>query len=586
MQTPAISWKDWEEKNFKRARSESRPILLYISASWCHWCHVMEEDTLSHPEVVRQITAHFLPIRVDSDKRPDINNRYNMGGWPTVAILTPEGEVLAGETYLPTGSMLQMLNQVHEAYQTDKQGILRRMEGRNKRREKQSVPSISSGKADLKVVESVGEWLKRTFDPDFGGFMGPMKFPMPGVLELALLLYKRSGEAGWLRMVTATLDAMRDSSIHDPVDGGFFRYSVSQDWEQPHYEKMLETQAGLLRSYLMGFQATQDVRYRITAQDILRYVMTWLWKDDGPWFCGSQSADQEYYQSSEEDRDDLAPPPVDGVLYTHWNAMMVRELLKASVLLEEPGYQSQAFNVLEVLLKRCLDDQGGAVHYYWDGRPSPFGFLVDQVCLMLALIEAYAVTGEERYLEEAHGLMDIALGRFWDSRAGCFRDRIVKAGDRGILAQPIYPLDDNARMVEVLLRLSVLTGLEKYREKANTTLSYFADRYEAYRLYAAPYAIAVDQLFRPPLMISIVSPFGDPQRGAFVIAAEKISDPWKVIEHLDAEMDAHRIEARGYPVSGVAMAYLCVGQTCFPPVHRPEELSQMAEHHLSKTPQE
>jgi uncharacterized protein len=586
MQPPGIKWQDWEEKNFKRAQSESRPILLYISASWCHWCHVMEEDTLSHPEVVRQITAHFLPIRVDSDKRPDINNRYNMGGWPTVAILTPEGDVLAGETYLPTGSMLQMLNQVHEAYQTDKQGMLHRIEGRKKRREKKAVPSISSGKADLKVVESVGEWLKRTFDPDFGGFMGPMKFPMPAVLELALLLYKQTGEDGWLRMVTATLDAMRDSSIHDYVDGGFFRYSVSQDWEQPHYEKMLETQAGLLRSYLMGFQATQDVRYRVTAQDILRYVLTWLWKDDGPWFCGSQSADQEYYQSSDEDRDDLAPPPVDGVLYTHWNAMMVRELLKASVLLEEPGYQSQALNVLEVLLKRCLDDQGGAVHYYWDGRPSPFGFLADQACLMLALIEAYEVTGEERFLEEAHGLMDIALGRFWDSRAGCFQDRIVKAGDCGILEQPIYPLDDNARMVEGLLRLSVLTGLEKYREKANTALSFFTDRYEAYRLYAAPYAIAVDQLFRPPLMISIVSPFGDPQRGAFVIAAVKISNPWKVIEHLDAEMDAHRIEARGYPVSGAATAYLCVGQACFPPVHRPEELSRVTENPLSKTPQE
>jgi uncharacterized protein len=581
MQASSIAWQDWDEETFNRAHSESRPILLYLSASWCHWCHVMEEDTLSHPEVIRQVSAHFLPIRVDSDKRPDINNRYNMGGWPTVAILTPEGDVLAGETYLPTGSMLQMLNQVHEAYRTDRQGMLRRIEEQNKLRKKQSAPSVPSGGADLKVVQSVGEWLIRTFDPDFGGFMGPMKFPMPSVLELALLLYKRNGEAKWLRMVTATLDAMRDGSIHDPVDGGFFRYSVSQDWEQPHYEKMLETQAGLLGSYLMGFQTTQDVRYRITAQDILRYVTTWLWKDDGPWFCGSQSADQEYYQSGEEDRDHLTPPPVDGVLYTHWNAMMVRELLKASVLLEEPAYQSQALNVLEVLLKRCLDGQTGVAHYYSDGRPSPYGFLADQACLTRALIEAYEVTGEERHLEQAHGLMDITLSLYWDKRAGCFRDRVVKAGDRGILAQPIYPLDDNARIVEALLRLSVLTGLEKYRELANTTLSALADRYEAYRLYAAPYAIAVDQLCRPPLMISIVAPFGDRKREAFVLAAERISDPWKVIEHLDAEMDAHRIEARGYPVGGEAMAYLCLGRTCFPPVHRPEELSQMAEQQLS-----
>ena len=136
---------------------------------------------------------------------------------------------------------------------------------------------------------------------------------------------------------------------------------------------MLETQAGLLMSFLQGYQMTDNILYRSTAQDIIRYVMDYLWEAEGPWFCGSQTADQEYYQSSEEDRDTLPPPAVDRILYTDQNAMMVRSLLKASVLLKEPHYQIQALKVLDVLMKCCLDYERGVMHYY-DGRSSQFEF--------------------------------------------------------------------------------------------------------------------------------------------------------------------------------------------------------------------
>ncbi|MCA9518935.1 MAG: DUF255 domain-containing protein, partial [Myxococcales bacterium] len=33
----------WAPATFARARAERRPVLLHLAASWCHWCHVMEE---------------------------------------------------------------------------------------------------------------------------------------------------------------------------------------------------------------------------------------------------------------------------------------------------------------------------------------------------------------------------------------------------------------------------------------------------------------------------------------------------------------------------------------------------------------
>ncbi|HET7339308.1 MAG TPA: DUF255 domain-containing protein, partial [Candidatus Dormibacteraeota bacterium] len=89
-----IDWHPWSPEAFEQAKSSRKPILLSISAVWCHWCHVMDETTYSHPGVIELINSEYVPIRVDNDVRPDINQRYNMGGWPTTAFLTPAGDIL------------------------------------------------------------------------------------------------------------------------------------------------------------------------------------------------------------------------------------------------------------------------------------------------------------------------------------------------------------------------------------------------------------------------------------------------------------------------------------------------------------
>jgi uncharacterized protein YyaL (SSP411 family) len=115
-----ISWQDWGEEAFRLARSLDVPILLSISAVWCHWCHVMDQTTFADPEVASLIAARFVPVRVDNDKRPDINARYNMGGWPTVAFLTPGGETLSGGTYMPPPAFKEALQQISDYYRDNR----------------------------------------------------------------------------------------------------------------------------------------------------------------------------------------------------------------------------------------------------------------------------------------------------------------------------------------------------------------------------------------------------------------------------------------------------------------------------------
>ena len=110
-----IGWRPWGEKAFQEAQVADKPVLLAISAVWCHWCHVMDRTTYSDPDVAALINERYVPVRVDTDLRPDINDRYNQGGWPTTVFLTPSGHVLYGGTYLPAEQLIGVLGELGAA---------------------------------------------------------------------------------------------------------------------------------------------------------------------------------------------------------------------------------------------------------------------------------------------------------------------------------------------------------------------------------------------------------------------------------------------------------------------------------------
>ena len=114
--TDAVAWLPWGHEAFEFAQDNDRPILLSINAVWCYWCHEMDAGAYADPDVIKFVNHHFTPVRVDTDHRPDVNARYNVGGWPTTSFLTPHGGFMAGATYLPPDQLLAMLDEVRRAY--------------------------------------------------------------------------------------------------------------------------------------------------------------------------------------------------------------------------------------------------------------------------------------------------------------------------------------------------------------------------------------------------------------------------------------------------------------------------------------
>lgn len=557
----SIQWRPWGEAAFREARELNRPIFLSISAVWCHWCHVMDEESFEHPEVVRRLNRDFVPVRVDSDRRPDINARYNMGGWPTVALLDFEGRVVAGETYLPTGTFLQFLSQI------------KREETPGPRANPTEIqpPPKTAAPLDEEMIRTVAGYLERAFDPEFGGFGGPPKFPQPAAIELAFHLHHRTGDPKWLERAKLTLDAMRDGEIHDRVDGGFFRYATRGDWDKPHYEKLLDANSRLLSLYLQAFRLTGDASYRFTAHGILDYLFTTLAVEGEAWFCGSQTADAEYYRLPEEDRIGIAPPPMDRTLYTDHNASTASGLLQAGILLDDPAYLDSGIRLLTTLLARCRHFEQGMYHYIDEKAWLP-GHLSDQVQMMAALEDSFEATGEWRYLDHACDLAGIMARYLWDEARGGYWDLPADSGREGFLSVRIKPFAENAAAAMGLTRLTHLTGDEAHRMHAGKVLQHLAGEIRRYKHHAAPFGLALERFLIPPLQVHVVGERGEGAWSPLLRAAHRISSPWKVVLPLDREANRDRIESLGYRPSREAAAYVCIGSRCLPPMTRPEEL--------------
>jgi uncharacterized protein YyaL (SSP411 family) len=563
-----IRWRTWDAEAFADAAQQDKPVLLAISAVWCHWCHVMDETTYSNPEVIRAINERYIPIRVDNDQRPDINARYNMGGWPTTALLTPAGMTLTGGTYVPEAQMLRMLDQVERFYREHKADIQERVGKLETSRRMQPASNADLREAmAVRVVEEIAD----AYDDVYGGFGVQPKFPQTEQLELLLLEHRLFGEPRLYDMVAKTMRAMAGRGMYDHVEGGFFRYSTTRDWSVPHFEKMAEDHAGLLRVLAILALIGRDSEFGATLRSATAYVLTVLRNPDSPFFGGSQDADETYYALPLEERRKLQPPYVDRTVYANWNASLASALYAAAAAMDD-GSLAQAATLALDALHEGMRDQAGLLYHYLPPRGSPQtrGLLTDQAAYLRALVDAHEYTGEARFLDRAEQLVCALDARFAHAD-GPYDDRAALEERLGNLVFTDRPLHENAILADTLLRLAALTANSRYLKSAVAILAAYAKTYGQAGSFAAPYARAVRRYLTPAATLSIV---GEPAATATLRAsARRLPEPFVGIRTLDPA-DSASLRERGYDPSLAPAAYVCRGTVCAPPTDDPAKIAE------------
>jgi uncharacterized protein YyaL (SSP411 family) len=530
-----INWRGWTEQAFAEAGKLDRPILLSISAVWCHWCHVMDETTYSNSGVIDLINREYVPIRVDNDVRPDINQRYNMGGWPTTAFLTPSGDILTGATYLPADQMADALARVAGYYRTNQPEIANRvLEGR--KRAGSGVVRSAGTLAD-EIVDEVVEAVRNAYDPEYGGFGSAPKFPQTDAILLLLEQAQLNADPELRAMATHTLEMMAAGGTYDHVEGGFFRYSTTQDWSVPHFEKMLEDHAGLVNALaLAGLQEALDTTTGYLDR-VLRDPVTGL-------YAGSQDADEHYYSLDAGGRAQAGAPYVDRRIYTSWNAALAIAYLDAAARCERPALRDRAAVLLERLFTDRYQPAAGLAHS--DGVT---GQLPDQVWGLWSAVRAHqAGLGDVARVREpviAQHLED----QFADPDLGGYFDH-AGAEQLGRLGERIKPLVENSIAAMALVELDELVGdpNQPYAARARRALESVAALPRQYGLMASVFARALDRL-RHTLKVST----GNAQ----LARAALLAHPYAVIEPNDDDR-----------------AVVCVGTICLAPVSTPAAVGE------------
>jgi thioredoxin 1 len=97
------------------ARQQGKPILLFFTATWCHYCHEMARESFTNNQVIN-MSDHFVCILVDADASPMICRTYGVRGFPTIQFLSSYGAPL--QQVVGKQGTNELINQMNSALQS------------------------------------------------------------------------------------------------------------------------------------------------------------------------------------------------------------------------------------------------------------------------------------------------------------------------------------------------------------------------------------------------------------------------------------------------------------------------------------
>jgi uncharacterized protein YyaL (SSP411 family) len=496
-----VRWFEWSDAAFQKAQAEDKPIVLDISAPWSHGCRVMDRETYGDAEVAALLNQDYVPVRVDCDRRPDINDRFNLGGWPTTAFLTPKAQLLGGATYVARDQMKQLLVQLKHGYAANKAKIAEEITRRDEKiREALQPQQTGVAQLTMEVFRKTLRGIVATHDSLQGGFGKAPKFPLVPSLRVVLEAYEETQGPDFGQVLNKTLDAIANKGMYDHEQGGFFHYVTNDSWTMARFEKLGEDNAALIRLYLDASLVMGEDKHRAKALHALDWAKRTLLDPARGVFYGSQAADDDYYSSNPKDRAKREAPPVDRTVYVPASALMASTFLRASQVTGDAEPAKTALRGLDWLLRECVRD--GAVAHYHDGQARLFVLARDPIALASALLDAWDHTGEKRYLDVAETMTEDVLRRFWSDSEKGIVDRATDAVDRGDLTLQRKNMPENASAAESFARLWRITGAERHKRCAEKILLSYPDFEDSYGHPTAEYAMAADWLVRPPTEVT------------------------------------------------------------------------------------
>lgn len=486
-----VYWYPFGDEAIEKARKQDKPILLSIGYPSCHWCHVMMRESFCDLEIAAAMNRLFVNIKVDKEERPDIDKVYQItfqllmaqvGGWPLTLFINPHTLIpYYGGTYFPKtiegkAGFKDLLPKLNEIYYHDRERIHQQETQISALLQimTQSRPSfVAPNSANL--IHKAEIALANEFDPAHGGFGVDTKFPNCPCIDFVL----QSTDTMTRHMGLTTLMSMSEGGIYDQLGGGFFRYTINNDWQIPHFEKMLYDNGQLIGIYAKAYQITKKEEFAKIASETTYWLANNLLDKDINGFYTAFDADTEekeglyylwdldnikdslssdefasikkYYHLNQkanfdkkwhlyidpkeqapskellakikekllEIRKNRVPPAIDNMILTSSNGLTIKGLSLAAQILENEDFNTYADNAIIFIRDKLYVD--GQLYATWqNGKPKISGFLDDYAFVLDGILTFINNDANHRYLEFCQLLADDLIENFYDDDLGGF----------------------------------------------------------------------------------------------------------------------------------------------------------------------
>ena len=486
----------------------------------------------------------------------------------------------------------------------------------------------------LKELDGAAAQVGNMFDSVHGGLRGAPKFPQPAIMEMLWRAGLRTGDAKFFDTVEHSLERMSEGGIYDHLGGGFSRYSVDERWLVPHFEKMLYDNAQLLELLALAYQRSGNPLFAVRARETVEWLKREMTTGEGA-FAASLDADSEgeegkfyvwsknevveligpeaggffarHYDVSDEgnfeghnilnrltsvprsaaDEERLASlrailldaraarvrPGLDDKVLADWNGLMIAALVNAGIILDEPSWLGMAQRAFDFIAKTMTkDDRLG--HSWRAGKLLFPGLASDFAAMIRAALALNEATGDAALLEQALIWQRALDAHYADPETGGYYWSADDASD--LLLRPHSTSDDatpnpNAVAAQNLVRLAVLAGDDKWRDKADRLIDGILSAAERNLFGHVALLNALDLRLRGA---EIVVTGAD--NDALAAAALKFPFTDRIVLRAPTAAAlpvAHPARDKIAAAPGGA-AFVCVGERCSLPVTTPEAIAQ------------
>lgn len=478
--------------------------------------------------------------------------------------------------------------------------------------------------------------IHSSIDPAKGGLRGAPKFPNAPMMNVLRLSWLLDGEASHRDAVVHSLRNMLAGGIYDHLGGGLCRYSTDDSWLVPHFEKMLYDNAQLIDLAGWAYAETGDELFRVRIEETMGWLSREMLVPGGG-FASSLDADSEgeegrfYLWTEAEIADVLGRADADRFLSSYqvtapanWEGDPVLHRLAAKDFGpadDDPAVRAMKSRLLEARERRVRPARDDKVLVDWngmtisalaragrqfgrndwidlaanafrfvtesaDGERLPHsispnrrlfpGLASDYAAMIGAAVSLCEATGDQIHVDRAWEWM-AALDRWHADEAAT--GYYLTASDAADVPMRIRGDVDEATpsatslVLEAMTRLAMLTSDATLHERALAAADAACRRIASQRYGQAGILHAAEITRRPRKLIVVEGP-----DTGLVSVANRFPDRARTdIVYAGGRSDAGRITLPDGSTIDLSTpgAWLCMGQTCLPPVRAAAELNAL-----------